>query len=343
MRKLSINIPTYNRDMFLKKNIEIIIQQLRDGSFINDVELNISDNASTDLTPNIVESIMKQNTDIKITYIRKEKNEGPDSNFISAMKMAKGEYSILFGDDDFFIENGISNVLSIIRQYPEIGIISSNRTNIDVCGNIKNDSVFLSEEVPTRIFDFSDYDQLVAYFASCSEYATGGLLSFISTVIYKTAILNFVGEYNEKCNGTCYSFLYYWWSYLTKGKKLLYWKHIYCLCTTTGATNCNYGKNLKRIMVDTNGLTTIEDICFVNEYSNYKKYFCNVIKNCNQFDKMTFSFMLSPQSVKEEFLESLLRSGYSERFIHGIRTIHSFKYFVKGVYYSFFNFLKDKK
>lgn len=64
MKRLSINIPTYNRCEFLKKNIDIIINQLRDNKLIHDVEINISDNASTDNTKAVISDIIVRNPDI---------------------------------------------------------------------------------------------------------------------------------------------------------------------------------------------------------------------------------------------------------------------------------------
>lgn len=54
---LSICIPTYNRSTYLRESIESIIHQ---SEFISgDVEIVISDNASTDNTENIGNGIRK--------------------------------------------------------------------------------------------------------------------------------------------------------------------------------------------------------------------------------------------------------------------------------------------
>ena len=131
MKDLSINIPTYNRDVFLKKNIGIIIDQLREDNLVDRVEINVSDNASTDATHEIVRELIEQNPDISITYHRNEVNEGPDVNFIKAMHMAKGKYSILFGDDDYFEPHAILTILTCANTHADVDIFLSNRISIN--------------------------------------------------------------------------------------------------------------------------------------------------------------------------------------------------------------------
>lgn len=331
MKKLSINIPTYNRSEFLVKNLNILFAQLREEDLINQVEINISDNASTDETKPLVEKILDANSDISISYQCNERNLGPDLNFIAAMQMARGEYSILFGDDDYFIEDKIARILRVLDEYPEADIITSNRKEITSAGVLLGEAHFIREEIGTRIFDFSDTDQARSYFGVSKENYTGGCLSFISSVIYKTKVLKEVGEYNDEFTGTCYSFLYYWWTYLLRGNKLLYLNESYCLCTTVGVTNNNYGKSLRRLMVDLVGLRIVADKCFTEQHKELKSDFLRVVKNCNQFDKMTYSYMMSEKGDQKDLLKAMNECGYNEKYIESLKTIHSIRYYLYGI------------
>ena len=88
MVKLSFNIPTFNRATFLLKNLSIIVTQIRFNQLINDVEINISDNFSSDNTEEVIKKFKSQNNDIIINYSRNDCNQVPDINFIKAMNMA---------------------------------------------------------------------------------------------------------------------------------------------------------------------------------------------------------------------------------------------------------------
>jgi hypothetical protein len=49
--------------------------------------------------------------------------------------MAHGEFSILFGDDDYFEGGAIKKILDILNCHKEISIFFSNRISIDSFGH----------------------------------------------------------------------------------------------------------------------------------------------------------------------------------------------------------------
>jgi len=71
---VSIGFPVYNSEKHLKRSLEAILKQ----TFSN-FELIISDNASSDSTPDICKEYMKN--DSRIRYFRQEKNLGLIGNF----------------------------------------------------------------------------------------------------------------------------------------------------------------------------------------------------------------------------------------------------------------------
>lgn len=113
--RISFNIPTYNRSDYLKKNLEIILSQIYELHKENEVEINISDNASTDNTEIICNAFISKNKSIHINYNRNNENLGPDANFINSMKMATGDYSLLWGDDDFLKEGGLRRIFELVN------------------------------------------------------------------------------------------------------------------------------------------------------------------------------------------------------------------------------------
>ena len=85
---VSIGIPTFNRaDGNLRKVIERAL-----GQTYQNVEVIVSDNCSSDRTPELVQSI----EDHRLRYIRQEVNIGANNNFNFCLNQAKGEYFLLF-------------------------------------------------------------------------------------------------------------------------------------------------------------------------------------------------------------------------------------------------------
>ncbi|MDI1259422.1 glycosyltransferase family 2 protein [Aquabacterium sp.] len=91
--KVSIIIPTYNREKFIAE----CIQSAQNQKYPN-IEIIVSDNASTDQTWQICQGLAQQ--DARIVLIRNEKNLGPVRNWMQGINKATGDYcKILFSDD----------------------------------------------------------------------------------------------------------------------------------------------------------------------------------------------------------------------------------------------------
>jgi glycosyltransferase involved in cell wall biosynthesis len=90
---VSVCIPTFNRADSLSRTVGL----LQNCSYSN-IEIIISDNASTDNTSIICDQIRQH--DERIKYFRHEINQGPTKNFNFAKSVAIGEYFMWLGDDD---------------------------------------------------------------------------------------------------------------------------------------------------------------------------------------------------------------------------------------------------
>jgi len=145
MLKISIGLPVYNGERFLRSKLDSIIQQ----THIN-FELIISDNASNDETENICKEYV--NKDNRIIYYRQEKNFGVTWNFEFVLEKSNGEYFMWTGVDDIllpkFIEKNIKNLkndkkcvasISKINSYqPNDENIQINKKDIEYSEMIKN-------------------------------------------------------------------------------------------------------------------------------------------------------------------------------------------------------------
>lgn len=109
---ISFCIPTYNRAQYLRETLACILPQLGP-----DVEVVISDNASTDETWEVVELYQRKFPGIR--YISNKTNLGYDRNLLSCLEHASGEYVWFFGSDDLLDEDGIETVRRRILQSPK--------------------------------------------------------------------------------------------------------------------------------------------------------------------------------------------------------------------------------
>lgn len=117
---LTIGIPTYNRSVFLQRNLDHLYAQKQD---MQQVELIVSDNASTDDTYAVVQKYQDMGLDIK--YIKNAENKGPDFNILQCYLQASGKYVVAFGDDDLFINGSVAQILSLLSR-DDFGVIYLN-------------------------------------------------------------------------------------------------------------------------------------------------------------------------------------------------------------------------
>ena len=126
---LSIVIPTYNRADFLDYCLEVHIPLAKS----HNIQIFISDNASTDATKEIVQKRMEEYP--LISYHCNETNIGPDGNIERALKYPQTEYVWLLGDTYQIPLEGIDYVLDLIsknqKKYDAIVFNLANKiTNI---------------------------------------------------------------------------------------------------------------------------------------------------------------------------------------------------------------------
>ena len=108
---LTLAIPTYNRAGFLRQNLETLFEQLVKEPRM---ELIISDNCSTDATPELVTEFQQRG--LSIRYLRNTENLGSNGNILQCYDQARGKYAWVMGDDDIVVPGGIRRILDLLEQ-----------------------------------------------------------------------------------------------------------------------------------------------------------------------------------------------------------------------------------
>jgi len=115
MNGVSVIIPVFNQEKYIAKAIDSVLQQ----NFPYKIELIISDDGSTDNSIKIAESYLPF-----IIILKKPKNvfsHGASSTRNRGINVATQPYICFLDSDDFFLQNHISNLLSILEKNPHLG------------------------------------------------------------------------------------------------------------------------------------------------------------------------------------------------------------------------------
>lgn len=196
---LTIIIPTYNRCNDLETCLSYVIPQVK--KYKDKVHIYISDNASTDNTPNLVQKYINDYPDI-ITYYRQAQNITASPNFNHAVHNVQSEYIYILSDDDIIIPGFIVLMLGYIEQYPDIEYYYLNQYIADM--NMSNASIYNSNLTMNYITLYENGGELI------KKYLNGP--SCISANLFKRKIwINATKDMKEDCPG------YVWLSILFHG------------------------------------------------------------------------------------------------------------------------------
>lgn len=131
--KVGIYIPTYNKDEFIARTIESILNQTY-KNFI----LTIVDNASTDNTEEIVKNFL----DERINYIKNEKNIGAIKNINKCFELAIKDdvkYIAVYHSDDEYVENILEKEMNFLHENDEVKVVFTDSIIINESGKIISD------------------------------------------------------------------------------------------------------------------------------------------------------------------------------------------------------------
>lgn len=155
---VSVGIPTYNRASSLQRAVKSVLEQ----DYPN-LEIVISDNASTDSTQDICRDLADQ--DKRIHYIRQSTNRGPTANFNEVFMASQGEFFMWLGDDDWLDSNYVGRCTNFLLGQPEYAL---------VCGkaNYYQGEEFAYEGVKVNLLQSLGCNRTLAYYNQVQDNGT---------------------------------------------------------------------------------------------------------------------------------------------------------------------------
>jgi glycosyltransferase involved in cell wall biosynthesis len=109
MRTVAIGMPVWNGEAFLSEAIESILAQT-----YGDLELVISDNASTDATTEICRIYAER--DARVRYVRQETNIGANPNYSEVFRRSSGRYFKWAAHDDVLAPEFIQECVRVLEN-----------------------------------------------------------------------------------------------------------------------------------------------------------------------------------------------------------------------------------
>ncbi|MGL5964197.1 MAG: glycosyltransferase family 2 protein, partial [Fusobacteriaceae bacterium] len=224
---LSILIPTYNRENYLKKALEKFFEQITDD-FKDKIEILVSDNCSIDNTQELLKRFQKISEDKKINFkfSKNSENLGADGNFLKLINESKGKFCWIFGDDEFLLDGGLKKIIPLLTD--EVGLLHLSNKIKD-----KENRIFSKNEAQNFIKEINY------------------MISFITANIFNKKYIDFKIDYDNFRGENLIQELFYFQSILKGDKNIFLYDKIF---TTERADNVGsyklfetFGKNQNKI------------------------------------------------------------------------------------------------
>ncbi|GAA0137570.1 hypothetical protein YSY43_44110 [Paenibacillus sp. YSY-4.3] len=145
--KISVIIPTYNQEAYLKQAIHSLLDQ----SYPN-LEIVVADDCSTDGTLSMMQQFEKE---YRVLYKRNDKNLGPGINSCHAFyEYADGEYVLFLDHDDYLTDSGyILKAICLLERNKSLSFVFANCTKlITKTGETYQTQLSLNEEVNGKYY-----------------------------------------------------------------------------------------------------------------------------------------------------------------------------------------------
>lgn len=120
-----ICVPTYNAARTVRETLESILVQTYPNLVVH-----VSDNASTDDTVEIIQSI----ADSRITLHRHDKNVSGEGNFNRCIQFAEGKYTAIFHADDIYEPDIVAKQVTFLEENSDVGAVFTVAATIDEQG-----------------------------------------------------------------------------------------------------------------------------------------------------------------------------------------------------------------
>ena len=124
MTRVSVGLPVYNGERYLRQSLDSLVNQTH-----GDLEIILSDNASTDTTPDICREYAAR--DPRIRYFRQDTNRGGAFNHNFVVAQATAPYFRLFSSDDWLLPTCLEKCAGALDENPEVVLAWTETTMID--------------------------------------------------------------------------------------------------------------------------------------------------------------------------------------------------------------------
>jgi glycosyltransferase involved in cell wall biosynthesis len=149
---VSVLMICYNQEKYISRAIESVLAQKTNFPIV----IFISDDCSTDTTPEIIKEYANQFPELFKVLIR-DKNVGVSQNTLENYQRCTEKYIALLEGDDYWIdENKLQKQFDFMEANPQVALCFTNACSF-IDGNEEEKKIMIKEKLDQNIFDLDHY------------------------------------------------------------------------------------------------------------------------------------------------------------------------------------------
>lgn len=181
--KISVIIPLYNHEKYIREAIDSVI-----GQSFDDFELIVINDGSTDTS----EDIVKGFNDSRIAYFYQE-NQGAPHTINRGVKLARGEYISILNSDDAYDKNRLEKAIKILESDHSVFAVFSYVELIDEEGK----SIRIKRGAEENWLGLSPDNSFKEYQDIILDLLAGNFLHTTSNLICRRSVFDRVGYFSN--------------------------------------------------------------------------------------------------------------------------------------------------
>lgn len=196
MCKVSVIVPVYNTERYLRKCIDSIVNQT-----YRDLEIILVDDGSTDNSGEICDEYSAKDSRVKVFHIE---NSGPSKARNTGIKSMTGNYVMFVDSDDWIDDDTVEKVMSAFKKYGGDLLIFEMR---NIIGNSKVDCKLFEENV--RFFESEQISFLEDILIVPEKYTSSSVLNLTGAVckVYNKNMIAGCEFPEDMCHAEDYCFI----------------------------------------------------------------------------------------------------------------------------------------
>lgn len=190
--KLSVAMCTYNGALYVRKQLESIINQ-----FLNVDEIIVCDDGSTDDTLTVVYDVAHLYTKIKWCIEQNSHSLGVKKNFEKAINLCSGDIIFLADQDDVWRNDKTKVIVDFLEQNPKVDVVFTDAELIGAEGELLTTYSLLDSVCLLPNMRYWVKCLRFEIFAECNR-ATGATMAFRRSFIPKFMPINVHGGLHDE-------------------------------------------------------------------------------------------------------------------------------------------------